>query len=80
MVVVGHLFSFLQKVSGAGVIRTNHTCPCLELSISRKLYPDFFVLEEKYEEFIKKIGKVDLSCHCDVSYFSLYSGTMGNCS
>ena len=50
MVVVGHLFSFLQKVSGAGVIRTNHTCPCLELSISRKLYPDFFVLEEKYEE------------------------------
>ena len=36
MVVVSHLFSFLQKVSGGGVIRTNHTSPCLELPISRQ--------------------------------------------
>ena len=36
MVVVNHLFSFLQIVSGVGVIRTNHTYPCLELSISRQ--------------------------------------------
>ena len=41
MVVVSHLFSFLQKVSGGGVIRTNHTSPCLELPISRQ--PHFYV-------------------------------------
>jgi nucleoside-diphosphate-sugar epimerase len=29
-------FSFLQKVLGAGVIRTNHTDPCWELSIFRR--------------------------------------------
>ena len=63
MVIVSHLFSFLQKVSGVGVIRTNYIYPCLERSISR--HP-LFILTFQRLSMILSINPKSIASVADI--------------